>query len=195
MSRSRRTAKLLAGAHTHAEKIRALRTIAKRRSRVRTTFRKEIEKTQARQAEATHARQMRRKDAQLREKEETIARLRQQLEKSDASDSAGSDDPADPDFDPQTDQHAYLSADGVDDVMRRAATFKTTFNMLIGSDKEEFERLAGMFTPAILLTSLDGKLTQAAADECTWRPAPPDVVKQGARAVKKYQQEQLAQQR
>jgi hypothetical protein len=100
-------------------------------------------------------------------------------EKSDAHASGdsetGSADPNDYDYDPRSDSDSNLRNHGVIDVMRRAALFKTTHNLLTGHSVEQFESLAQDLKAFIINTTLKGELCAAERTDVDHWPISPKM--------------------
>lgn len=89
------------------------------------------------------------------------------------SESEASADPNDENFDPLVDSHASLDASGLRCIMERAEQFKTTFNMLTGHTKEEFEKLGVDMYKHIIETTMTGEETQnCPASVALWKTRP-----------------------
>lgn len=89
------------------------------------------------------------------------------------SESEGSADPNDENFDPLDDSHASLDASGLRWIMERAQQFKTTFKMLTGHTKEDFEKLDVDMYKYIIETTMTGEKTQnSPANVALWKTRP-----------------------
>jgi hypothetical protein len=87
--------------------------------------------------------------------------------------SVGSSDPKDEDFDPQLDSDVGLDTSRLRALMERAGEFKTSFNMLTGHTRAEFDQLARQMKDYIIQTTMNGepiKISSVAVDEWKTRP-------------------------